>query len=72
MSGTMLWVDTDPTKNLAEKVTKAVEYYKKRRGVSPTIVRVHPDECPDAVPCNGITVIKDRKVLPYHLWIGVE
>jgi len=71
----MLWFDNSQS-TLSVKITKAVEYYKKKYGRAPELCLVHPalfapgSEASERIA--GVTVRPHRVVLPGHLWIGVE
>ena len=75
----MLWFDNDKERDLAAKVKRAVEYYRKKYGNVPNLCYVHPNMLP-AVKENGankvmageVEVRSTTTVLPNHLWIGVN
>jgi hypothetical protein len=68
----MLWFDNSDA-TLAQKIAKAVAYYKNKYGHAPTLCLVHPNMIADQkMDLEGITVRPYRPVLPGHLWIGIE
>ena len=73
----MLWFDNDPRTGLADKVSRAADYYRKKYGQVPDLCMVHPAMMigrPELVESRAekIAVIPDRTILPGHLWIGCE
>ena len=68
----MLWFDNDKGRSLAEKVTRAADYYRAKFGVAPTdcYVRALLDGAPLLV--GSVRLHASRTVLPNHLWLGVE
>jgi hypothetical protein len=68
----MLWFDNSKI-TLAEKIAKAVEYYKKKYNRTPDLCLVHPSMLEERqTEVNKITVRSYRVVLPGHIWIGME
>ena len=72
MNTGMLWYDNDKKRDLAEKVTRAADYYRAKFGAQPTdcYVRALPDGTPLLV--GAIRLHASRTVLPNHLWLGVS
>ena len=71
----MLWFDNNPKTTFAQKITRAIDYYKKKYGRKPELCLVHPSmaTADDLSSVDHlITVRAWRPVLPGHLWIGVE
>ena len=76
----MLWFDNDPKTELALKIERAVDYYRKKYGRSPTLCFVHPSMIaktaspePEApLKAAGVEVRSSRSVLPNHFWLGVN
>ena len=66
----MLWYD-DTKKELSEKVARAVEYYKTKYGVAPTLCFVNPSMLRQAEVMGSVQVRPARTVLANHLWLGV-
>jgi hypothetical protein len=67
----MLWFDDNHSRNLAEKVERAVEHYQAKYGLRPTLCYVHPSMLLKATsPIAGVDVRGSNTVLPNHLWIG--
>jgi len=68
----MLWFDDDGKRALADKVTRAAEYYQKKYGRSPTMCYVHPTALPsDLESAGGVRLRSASTVLVNHLWLGV-
>jgi hypothetical protein len=70
----MLWFDDDARRTLDEKVARAVEHYRTKYGVMPTVCFVHPSllaekRAPD-LPA-GVQVRPARTVMKHHFWVGV-
>jgi hypothetical protein len=68
----MLWFDNDKTRTLAEKIERAVAYYKAKYG-EPNCCCVNPAALNGVeLEPDGVTVCAMRTVLPHHFWVGVE
>jgi hypothetical protein len=68
----MLWFD-DSARPLKDKVLRAVEYYAKKYGRSPTLCLVNPAGLNGgAAPVEGVQIRGARTVMPNHLWVGVD
>ncbi len=68
----MLWYDDDGKRPLGEKVTRAVDFYKSKYGVVPTICFVNPATLKDGPDsAGGVQLRSARNVLVDHFWIGV-
>jgi hypothetical protein len=72
----MLWFDSDPKADLADKVERAAHYYQNKYGKLPTVCFVHPSMLPadgaeipagseDALPASPILVSKGVEVRPH-------
>jgi capsule polysaccharide modification protein KpsS len=69
----LLWFDDDPTRDVTETVTHAVQRYQQKYGHSPDVCYVHPGTIPDKEQhICGIVVLQSKSVLPHHFWIGTE
>ena len=83
----MLWFDNDRKTSMPSKVEKAARYYHKKYGVDPDLCYVHPkmvaksngkkngkNKAANRKPLKigKILVLKNEKVLPGHLWIGLR
>lgn len=69
----MLWFDNDPKADLTSKVKQAAAYYFGKYGEEPDLCFVHPSMFPERKPHAGaISIRSSVKVLPHHLWIGVQ
>ncbi len=68
----MLWYDDDGKRPLGEKVTRAVDFYKTKYGVAPTVCFVNPATLKDGPDtAGGVQLRSARNVLVDHFWIGV-
>jgi len=82
----MLWFDNDKGTSIPNKVEKAARYYQKKYGVSPDLCYVHPKMVKtengkkkktkkkaesEQIKIGKILVLKNKKILPDHFWIGV-
>jgi hypothetical protein len=69
----MLWYDDDAKRQLADKVARAVEYYRQKYGVQPTECYVHPGMLAGGEPivAAGVRLRPHRTVNKNHFWLGV-
>ncbi len=68
----MLWYDDDHKRPLAERISKAVDYYKGKYGVVPTVCFVNPVTLKDAPEsAAGVQLRSARNVLVDHFWLGI-
>jgi|GEM_PF-340037 len=68
----MLWYDDDHKRPLTERVGKAVDYYKAKYGVVPTVCFVNPVTLKDAPEsAAGVQLRSARNVLVDHFWLGL-
>lgn len=67
----MLWFDNEPT-DLAQKVRRASEYYKKQYQEQPNMCQVHTTMLDKECIMAGIHIIPVQYIRPHHLWIGKE
>ena len=68
----LLWYDGDPKRGLSEKIERAVEYYRKKRGVCPNTWFVNPGTMAEkSIDLSGIKIVIAHDVLQDHFWIGV-
>lgn len=73
----LLWYDDNPKRDLAEKVGRAAQRYKRKFGAAPDICCVHPsafgDNGSDKVQMVGdVRVVSRPSVLRHHFWLGQE
>lgn len=83
----MLWFDNDKKASIPSKVERAARYYQQKYGVNPDLCYVHPKMIgggnglrkksnkkgsAEPLKIGQITVMKNEKVLPDHLWIGLR
>ena len=83
----MLWFDNDKKSSVPSKVERAARYYQKKYGKNPDICYIHPKmvkgvngEKKNSKKTAGqkplkigkILILKNKKVLPDHFWIGVS
>ena len=64
----MLWFDNSHTA-LAEKITRAADYYRNKYGAAATVVFVNPSDLAP-VQLAGLEVKPSRQVMKNHLWLG--
>jgi hypothetical protein len=68
----MLWYDDDNKRSFAEKVARAVDYYKAKYGSVPTVCFVNPAAMKDAPDTTASVQIRSaRNVMVDHFWLGV-
>lgn len=68
----MLWYDDDHKRPLNERVSKAVDYYKTKYGVVPTVCFVNPVTLKDGPEsAAGVQLRSARNVLVDHFWLGI-
>jgi hypothetical protein len=67
----MMWFDDSPKTRIAEKITQAIDYYRKKYGDNPDICFVNPSmlEAPIEGPKN-ITISPLHSIMRWHFWIG--
>jgi hypothetical protein len=71
----MLWYDDDAKRKLDDKVARAVEYYRSKYGVPPTVCFVNPNLlAAEGAPeiAAGVRLRPARTVLINHFWIGLD
>ena len=84
----MLWFDNDQRVALETKVERAVDYYREKYGLTPTLCFIHPSMLtpitsiqnrgtleptpPEKYFAAGVEVRANRSILPNHFWIGVN
>lgn len=69
----MMWYDGGAD-GLAQRVQRAVTYYREKYGGQPNVCFVHPTgaESSEAQEMDAIRVRPSELVLPGHLWVGIE
>jgi len=74
MNTGMLWYDNDPKMDLAVKIQKAADYYRKKYGKAPDLCFVHPSMLadPNQKMAGKVEVRSNRSILPHHFWIGLH
>lgn len=69
----MLWYDDDPKRTLADKVLRAVEYYRTKYGKQATTCRVCPSQyVAGAGLTAGVKVVADKLVHKNCFLVGTE
>ena len=70
----MLWYDGDAKRQLSEKVSRAVAYYRNKYGAQPNVCYVNPSLLADRQEqaAVGVQLRPSRTVLPDHFWLGVS
>ncbi len=69
----MLWFDKDADAGVADRVSKAAEYYRKKYGKQPNICYVNPrlmDQ--EKMQIDQIQVKPSLTIQPNYFWIGVR
>ena len=67
----MLWLDTDKSRSLDEKVLRAVEYYRDKYGRLPELCLVNSKVIAESKEVGKVKVEAARSVLPDHFWLGM-
>jgi hypothetical protein len=68
----MLWYDDDHKRTLNERVSRAVDYYKAKYGVVPTVCFINPATLKDGPEtAAGVQLRSARNVLADHFWLGI-
>jgi len=69
----LLWFDSDPKRDLAEKVARAAARYQFKFGRRPNLCYVHTSMLDlGSVELNGVRLMPAHNVLKHHFWIGIE
>jgi hypothetical protein len=68
----LLWLDDDPRRPLALKISQAAQRYAAKYGRAPDICYVHPSALNgSSVEAGPIRVLPAADLLPHHLWLGI-
>lgn len=67
----MLWFDNSKD-DLATKIQRAANYYRKKYGQYPDQCYVHPTMLTTPIQVPHIAIQTNRQVLPNHFWLGNE
>lgn len=69
----LLWYDDDPGRDLAEKVARAAQQYRRKFGVAADTCLVHPSafKGTGVRKLAGVAIAAKANVLPHHFWIGI-
>ena len=70
----LLWLDADPKRDLADKVSRAADRYRVKFGQRPTTCYVHESALngTNVAEFDGVRVIGAHNILKHHFWIGRE
>ncbi len=70
----MLWYDGDTRANLASKVIRACQFFRRKYVVEPKTVYVAPSMLLDGAPTviDGVRVKPSVTVLPQHFFVSAE
>ncbi len=70
----MLWFSADKSSDLFSEINSAAKYYRHKYGRSPNLCFVNPGSMEKIGDQQNpsIAIKPDKKVLPGHLWIGVD
>lgn len=69
----MLWFDNRDDCDLRTKLERAMTHYRKRHGIPPTLIVVHPGMLigsPETI--EGVEIRASNDVLPNHFWMGQQ
>jgi len=66
----LLWHDSNDDKSMSQKITEAMEQYKRKFGTLPNTVFINPYDNKD-VTFNGVEVQVKDSVQRNHVWVGV-
>ncbi|UCC54648.1 MAG: hypothetical protein JSV68_11895 [Anaerolineaceae bacterium] len=67
----MLWLDTDRSRSLNEKVKLAAEYYEEKYGRMPDLCLVNNGAINNEEKVGLVKIEAARTVLPNHFWLGM-
>ena len=70
----MLWYDSDPQKELEDKVDQAASYYHEKYGKEPDLCFIHPSmkDIEEGEQAGDVEIRSSGTVLPNYFWIGVN
>ena len=69
----LLWFDSDPKRDLADKVARAADRYQFKFGRRPNLCYVNSSQVDGGpVKLDGVRLLPAHNVLKHHFWIGVE
>ena len=68
----MMWLDTDKTRTLEEKVTRAADHYREKYGRFPELCLVNKRLLDDERKVGRVVVQPAKTVLPGHFWLGMS
>jgi len=68
----LLWFDNDLKTELTVKISQAAIYYQNKYGQKPNLCFVHPSMLKNIPELNDIEIRSNRKLLPDHLWLGIQ
>lgn len=69
----MLWFDKEKEGGVADKVSRAAEYYRRKYGKLPNVCYVNPrmmDE--EKLQVDQVVVKSSLSIQPNYFWIGVR
>lgn len=76
----LLWYDSDPRRQLEDKIDRAAERYREKFGRWPNTCFVHPGAMDGQAPRvlsiaargSRIRVMSAPNILLHHLWLGIS
>ncbi len=71
----LLWFDDHPTRELYEKIDRAVARYREKYQRDPDVCYVNPSALLDGATINrnfAVKVLPAKSILPHHFWLGIE
>lgn len=69
----LLWYDDDPGRDLAQKVGRAAQHYRKKFGRRPNVCYVHPSLVQEErEEVDSVSISSLSSILRHHFWLGEE
>jgi hypothetical protein len=80
----LLWYDSDPRRELEDKIGRAAQRYREKFGCWPNTCFVHPQAIQDCAqpessvacqlqaPSTMIRVVSAPYILLHHFWLGIS
>lgn len=72
MTEGLLWLDDNPKRDIADKVSQAADRYREKFGQQPDTCYIHESQVNGIHEVAGVRLVGVHNVLRYHFWIGVE
>ncbi|MCB9098024.1 MAG: hypothetical protein H6632_00680 [Anaerolineales bacterium] len=69
----LLWFDSDPNRNIVDKINQAAQHYRQKLAQMPTVCYVNiQDFDENCSEINGIMLKPKSNILRHHYLVGVE